>query len=51
MRVRLGHALDRHVFGEFVTIFVVTALGLPVLVFISTAVQELKRGGAARSRT
>ena len=40
---RLGGALDRYVFGEFVKIFVVTALGFPVLVFVIDVVENLNK--------
>ena len=42
-RPRLGRALDRYVFSEFVTIFTVTALGFPVLVFVLDLVQNLDK--------
>ena len=42
-RLRLGHALDRYVLREFAQIFVVTALGFPVLVFISDLLQNLDK--------
>jgi lipopolysaccharide export system permease protein len=42
-RFRLGHALDRYVLGEFLRVFVVTALGFPVLVFVINTVQELNK--------
>lgn len=35
--------LDRYVFREFAKIFVATALGLPILVFVSTIVQDLDK--------
>ena len=38
-----GRALDRYVFAEFLKIFVVAAIGLPVLVFISSLVQDLDK--------
>jgi lipopolysaccharide export system permease protein len=41
--MRLGRALDRYVFGEFVKIFVVTSLGFPVLVFIIDLVDNLNK--------
>jgi lipopolysaccharide export system permease protein len=40
---RLGGALDRYVFGEFLKIFAVTALGFPVLVFIIDVVENLDK--------
>jgi hypothetical protein len=40
---RLGGALDRYVFGEFVKIFVVTALGFPILVFVIDVVENLNK--------
>ena len=42
-RRRLGRALDRYVFTEFVKIFVVTALGFPLLVFIIDLVDNLNK--------
>ena len=42
-RTRLGSALDRYVFAEFVKIFVVTALGFPVLVFVIDVVDNLNK--------
>jgi lipopolysaccharide export system permease protein len=41
--VRLGRALDRYVFAEFTKIFVVTAIGFPVLVFIIDLVDNLNK--------
>ena len=40
---RIGGALDRYVFGEFVKIFVVTALGFPILVFVIDLVESLNK--------
>ncbi len=40
---RLGLALDRYVFGEFVKIFIVTALGFPILVFVIDVVENLNK--------
>lgn len=40
---RLGGALDRYVFGEFLKIFVVTALGFPILVFVIDVVENLQK--------
>ena len=42
-RIRLGSALDRYVFTEFFKIFVVTAFGFPVLVFIIDLVDSLPK--------
>ncbi|GJG85537.1 hypothetical protein tb265_07180 [Gemmatimonadetes bacterium T265] len=42
-RLRFGSALDRYVFVEFVKIFVVTALGFPVLVFVIDLVDSLPK--------
>jgi lipopolysaccharide export system permease protein len=39
----LRRALDRYVFGEFVKIFVVTALGFPILVFVIDLVDNLNK--------
>src|SRR5919199_6907193 len=41
--VRVGRALDRYVFTEFIKIFVVTAIGFPVLVFIIDLVDNLNK--------
>ncbi len=40
---RVGRALDRYVFAEFIKIFVVTALGFPVLVFVIDLVENLSK--------
>ena len=40
---RVGRALDRYVFTEFIKIFVVTSLGFPVLVFIIDLVDNLPK--------
>jgi lipopolysaccharide export system permease protein len=40
---RVGRALDRYVFSEFLKIFVVTSLGFPVLVFIIDLVDNLPK--------
>ncbi|MBV9880645.1 MAG: LptF/LptG family permease, partial [Gemmatirosa sp.] len=40
---RVGRALDRYVFTEFMKIFVVTALGFPVLVFVIDLVDNLPK--------
>src|SRR5689334_9699112 len=40
---RMGGALDRYVFSEFVKIFVVTALGFPILVFVIDVVENLNK--------
>jgi lipopolysaccharide export system permease protein len=42
-RLRLGHALDRYVLGEFTRIFLPTAFGLPVLVFVQDLLQNLDK--------
>ncbi|AHG88226.1 permease YjgP/YjgQ family protein [Gemmatirosa kalamazoonensis] len=42
-RFRLGHALDRYVLGEFARVFVPTALGFPVLVFVMDLLQNLDK--------
>lgn len=42
-RLRFGSALDRYVLGEFFKIFVVTALGFPVLVFVIDLVDSLPK--------
>jgi lipopolysaccharide export system permease protein len=39
--MRIGRALDRYVFGEFFRIFVITALGFPILVFVMDLVEHL----------
>jgi lipopolysaccharide export system permease protein len=41
--VRVGRALDRYVLTEFTKIFVVTAIGFPVLVFIIDLVDNLNK--------
>lgn len=41
--MRVGRALDRYVFFEFLKIFVVTALGFPILVFIIDLVDNLNK--------
>src|SRR5919107_2593671 len=41
--VRVGRALDRYVFTEFIKIFVVTSIGFPVLVFIIDLVDNLNK--------
>jgi lipopolysaccharide export system permease protein len=40
---RVGRALDRYVFTEFMKIFMVTALGFPVLVFVIDMVENLDK--------
>jgi lipopolysaccharide export system permease protein len=40
---RVGRALDRYVFAEFIKIFLVTAFGFPVLVFIIDLVDNLPK--------
>jgi lipopolysaccharide export system permease protein len=40
---RLGRALDRYVFTEFMKIFVVTSIGFPILVFIIDLVDNLPK--------
>jgi lipopolysaccharide export system permease protein len=40
---RLARPLDRYVFGEFLRVFAVTALGFPVLVFVLDLVQNLNK--------
>src|SRR5919202_3117809 len=40
---RVGRALDRYVFMEFMKIFVVTSIGFPVLVFIIDLVDNLPK--------
>jgi lipopolysaccharide export system permease protein len=40
-RLRVGSALDRYVFAEFAKIFLVTALGFPLLVFVIDLVDHL----------
>jgi lipopolysaccharide export system permease protein len=40
---RVGRALDRYVFTEFMKIFVVTSIGFPVLVFIIDLVDNLPK--------
>ena len=40
---RIGGALDRYVFSEFLKIFLVTALGFPVLVFVIDLVESLNK--------
>lgn len=42
-RFRLLHPLDRYVFGEFLRIFIVTALGFPLLVVIINLVDNLNK--------
>ena len=42
-RLRFGSALDRYVFFEFIKIFVVTALGFPILVFVIDLVDSLPK--------
>ena len=42
-RLRFGSALDRYVFTEFVKIFVTTAIGFPVLVFVIDLVDNLNK--------
>ncbi len=42
-RVRFGSALDRYVFTEFMKIFVVTAFGFPILVFVIDLVDSLPK--------
>ncbi|AHG91700.1 permease YjgP/YjgQ family protein [Gemmatirosa kalamazoonensis] len=42
-RFRVGHALDRYVLSEFTKIFVVTAIGFPILVFIIDLVDNLNK--------
>jgi lipopolysaccharide export system permease protein len=42
-RPRLGRSLDRYVFAEFATVFAVSALGFPVLVFVLDLAQNLDR--------
>ena len=39
--IRVGRALDRYVFSEFIKIFIVTALGFPILVFVIDMVDHL----------
>jgi lipopolysaccharide export system permease protein len=41
--MRLVRALDRYVFGEFFRIFLVTALGFPVLVIVIDMVENLNK--------
>ena len=43
MTGRFLRPLDRYVFGEFVKIFVVTALGFPILVFVIDVVENLNK--------
>ena len=42
-RLRFGSALDRYVFVEFIKIFIVTALGFPILVFVIDLVDSLPK--------
>lgn len=42
-RMRLGSALDRYVFLEFMKVFTVTALGFPVLLFVIDLVDNLNK--------
>ncbi len=42
-RLRFGSALDRYVFSEFIKIFIVTALGFPILVFVIDLVDSLNK--------
>jgi lipopolysaccharide export system permease protein len=42
-RLRLGSALDRYVFVEFMKVFAVTALGFPVLLFVIDLVDNLNK--------
>ena len=42
-RLRLGSALDRYVFVEFMKVFVVTALGFPLLLFVIDLVDNLNK--------
>jgi len=42
-RVRFGSALDRYVFAEFIKIFLVTAFGFPLLVYVIDLVDNLPK--------
>ncbi len=42
-RMRLGSALDRYVFVEFMKVFTVTALGFPLLLFVIDLVDNLNK--------
>ena len=42
-RLRFGSALDRYVFTEFIKIFIVSAFGFPILVFVLDLVESLPK--------